>query len=216
MLLIHFKLILQFFQIPFLIVPSYLLQIRFRFASNSFRNSRKKIRNSCLQVFNKMSFCQIFCKIQMKTNVAESPFCMITGLQPSASFKKRPWNRFFPLSFAKFLNFTFLTHVVESLFIKVACLQLATLSEKRLQCRCFILDFVSFLIHFKFQKQSFAGVLQNRFSLKLFKTQRKIPVTESLLSKVKGLQPATLIEKKTLAKVFYSGFCKVIQNMFFT
>lgn len=137
----------------------------------------------------------------MKTNVAESPFCMITGLQPSASFKKRLWNRFFPLSFAKFLNFTFLTHVVESLFIKVACLQLATLSEKRLQCRCFILDFVSFLIHFKFQKQSFAGVLQNRFSLKLFKTQRKIPVTESLLSKVKGLQPATLIEKKTLASV---------------
>ena len=127
---------------------------------------------------------------------------------------KRLWNRFFPLSFAKFLNFTFLTHVVESLFIKVTCLQLATLSEKRLQCRCFVLYFVSFLIHFKFQKQSFPGVLQNRFSLKLFKTQRKLPVTESLFNKVKGLQPATLIEKRLWQKCFTLDFARLFKTCF--
>ena len=175
----------------------------------------KKLETAACRCLTKWVSAKYFAKFRWKQMWQSLLFAwlQVSSLQLHL---KRLWNRFFPLSFAKFLNFTFLTHVVESLFIKVACLQLATLSEKRLQCRCFILDFVSFLIHFKFQKQSFAGVLQNRFSLKLFKTQRKIPVTESLLSKVKGLQPATLIEKKTLAKVFYSGFCKVIQNMFFT
>ena len=103
----------------------------------------------------------------------------------------------------------------ESLFSKVAGLQPTTWSKKGLQCRCFALDFVNFLILFKFQKQSLAGVLQNKFSLKFWNTQRKTPVMESLISKVKGLHPATLFRKKLQHKCFTLNFAKFLRTPFY-
>ena len=62
--------------------------------------------------------------------------------------------------------------------------------------RCFTANFAKFLIPSELQKHLFASVLQNRVFFKFREIQRKAPVTESLFSKVTGLQLAVLSEKR--------------------
>ena len=48
----------------------------------------------------------------------------------------------------------------------------------------------------KLQKQSFADILQNRYSKKFRKFHRKTPVLKSLLNKVAGLKTCNFTNKR--------------------
>ena len=78
------------------------------------------------------------------------------------------------------------------------------------------LKFVSHLpqicleIRFKFQKQLFAGVLQNDVFWKFCKIEKNTTAPESLFSKVTGLQSATLFEKRLYHRCFRLSYAKYI------
>ena len=71
------------------------------------------------------------------------------------------------------------------------------------------------ILVFQKQKQSFAVVLQNSWSLKLRKFHRKAPVIEPFFNKVTelGLQ---LYQTETLTQVFSCEICEILKNIFFT
>ena len=64
------------------------------------------------------------------------------------------------------------------------------------------------------QKQSFAGVLQNRCSEKFRKLHRKALVLESLFKELAGWSPATLLKKDSSTGVFLWSFSKTFKNTF--
>ena len=65
-------------------------------------------------------------------------------------------------------------------------------------------------IRFKFQKQLFAGVLQNDVFWKFCKIEKNATAPESLFSKVTGLQSATLFEKRLYHRCFRLSYVKFI------
>ena len=82
--------------------------------SNTYRSSHRRCSKKCSHKFRKIHR-------KTKTPVRESLFNKVVGLRPATLLKKRPWHRWFPVNFVRFLRTSFLTEHLRWLLLE-ACL----------------------------------------------------------------------------------------------
>ena len=92
---------------------SHILQL----ISRAFR--RVKYRSSTPEVFCKEGALRNFAKFTIKHLCHSLFFNKVAGVRPATLLKKRPWHRYFPVNFAKFLRTPFPTEHLRSLLLDI-------------------------------------------------------------------------------------------------